>query len=923
MTASGGVVRHAMTSTISRCVVLVSVLFPSLAFSQNAYVIRPELSSSSVGDPYNLGRQTRERPKVGIVLSGGGARGIAHIGVLKALEKHHVPIDFIAGNSMGAIVGGLYAAGYSVAELESIALHTNWDDILALTEDTRRSELYLDQKQAQEQSFLLIRFDGLTPIIPSSLSSGQRLTNFLTTLTMQALYHPNPDFDDLKIPFRAVATDLISGKRVVLDRGSLAEALRATVSVPLLFSPLKRDSMSLVDGGLITNAPVDLAKQWGCDVIISSNTTSGMRSPNQLNAPWETADQIMSIMMQSSNEKQFGMANVVLTPNLANHLSSEFSGLDSLIQFGEEETERHIDTIRTLVSHKNMLAAIRDTSMRHHVFRKSARVFYPRDDFPEELKNAIAERAAHNRLTTEQIANDLHDAYATGDYANIQVAIGEDHGSPTLTYYANRNPVLREVVFRGNTRVPDSTIVEKFRTALNKPLNFLEVRSCVEQVIRLYRDRDYSLARVDSLRFDERSGVLAFAINEGIIRRVEVRGNTYTEDYVIRREFPQQDGELFNIRKARLGVVNINGTGLFEYVLLDVRYEGDRPIVIVKVQEKSSNNIRLGIHADNERSFQGLIDVRDANLFGSGQELGFGFATSLRSRLYRLEYRANRIFNTILTFNLRGEYRFDDVYTYDNGPSTTDTRFERTSVGEYRQVKQGGTLAFGAQLERLGTLFTEFRLENQEIKALSGIGYSPERYKLVTLKIGTTFDTENRFPFPTSGIKLTVSYESAMRQLGSELSFGKLFMTYENYVALSQNHSLLPRITVGIADATLPLAEQFSLGGMNSFFGLREYDSRGRQLFLVNTEYRYRLPFKVVFDSYLKFRYDLGMISRLPEEIQLVKFHHGVGVELALDTPIGPASFGMGKSFFIRRELRNNPVSTGPFLFYFSIGYGL
>src|SRR5712692_8049806 len=341
-----------MNPVSQRIILAIALLLNSTTFRQplfaqeQRFIIRPQFSPPVPGDPYNLSKRTFKRPKVGLVLSGGGARGIAHIGVLKTLEKHHVPIDFIVGNSMGGIVGGIYAAGYSVAELESIVLSTDWTDVLSLTEDTRRSELYLDQKQVQEHSFLLLRLDGLQPIIPSSLSSGQRLTNFLTTLTLQGLYHPNPGFDDLKIPFRAVATDLISGQRVVLGSGSLAEALRATVTVPLLFAPLERESMLLVDGGLVSNAPVDVARSAGCDLIISSNTTSVMRTADQLNAPWETADQIMSIMMQSSNQQQLSTADIVLAPNLGNHLSSEFTGLDSLIRFGEEEAERHVDEIQ-------------------------------------------------------------------------------------------------------------------------------------------------------------------------------------------------------------------------------------------------------------------------------------------------------------------------------------------------------------------------------------------------------------------------------------------------------------------------------------------------------------------------------------------------------------------------------------------------
>jgi NTE family protein len=246
-------------------------VFTLTIFSQTKTVLRPEgfHKDNFSGNLYRP--DTPKRPKVALVLSGGGARGFSQIGVLKILEKYNVPVNLIVGNSIGSIIGGLYASGYSVAELESIATSTNWDEVLSLTEETKRSELFLDQKQAREKSFLVIRFNGLEPIIPSSISGGQRITNYLSSLTLQALYHPNPSFDGLKIPFRATASDLVSGKRYIFDSGSLSEAMRASVAVPFLFTALDKDSLSLVDGGLVSNIPVDVAKSLGSDIVIVVN----------------------------------------------------------------------------------------------------------------------------------------------------------------------------------------------------------------------------------------------------------------------------------------------------------------------------------------------------------------------------------------------------------------------------------------------------------------------------------------------------------------------------------------------------------------------------------------------------------------------------------------------------------------------------
>lgn len=899
------------------------------ATAQSTIVIRPTYTQPLRQEPYSLAPKELHRPKVGLVLTGGGARGIAHIGALKVLERHKIPIDFIAGNSIGAIVGGLYAAGYSVTELESLVLKTNWNDLLALTGDTRRSELYLDQKQALEQSFLLIRLEGLQPLIPSSLSGGQRLINFLTELTLQALYHPQPEFDDLKIPFRAVATDLISGRRVVLDSGSLAEALRASITVPLLFTPLERDSMSLVDGGLVSNIPVDLARSAGCEIVITSNSTSGMRTSEQLEAPWETADQIMSIMMQSTNEIQLKNSDIVLTPDLGNRLSSDFTGLDQLIAAGEKESEIHIHRIAQLIdSRKHAIGfsavetdATSDGAPDTKSFLiSSPEISFSGDNIPTDLTEKIVSRRTHASATLNDIEDDVELIYELGWYEDVFAEITTGT-APTIRYVAKANPLLRRVQFRGHSFISRSLIEQPFSSQINRPIHYASITGALEEILSKYRDDGYSLARIDSLALDSTTGTLSFVINEGIISGIIVQGNGYTKDYVIRREFDLEEGDPFVIRKAQRGLININSTGLFEYVLLDVQNEPAGPVMILKVKERGVNNVRLGLHADNERGLNGLIDLRDPNLFGTATELGFTFSSGVRNRLYRFEYRANRIFNTYLTFNLRTYFRFDDAYSFEDALSSNIHQWERLNVGEYRQIRGGGTVTFGAQFERLGNLTGELRWETVEINRLTGVTTMPDKFRLVTLKLGTVIDTEDRYPFPTSGIMFSIHQESALQKLGSERSYGKLTAVYESYFRLHSRHTIRPRITIGVADETLPLSEQFSLGGLNSFFGLREEDSRGRQLFLTSMLYRFAFPFRVLFDTYLQFRYDLGMISGMPEEIRLNKFRHGIGAELALDTPIGPASIAVGRSFYFRSKLADRPLSLGPVLVYFSIGY--
>src|SRR6188508_2454695 len=207
-----------------------------------------------------------ERPRVGLVLSGGGARGAAHVGVLKVLDEMHVPVDAIAGTSMGAVVGGLYASGMSADEIEKLISSVNWQD--AFQDRPPRAELGFRRKQ-DDRNFLVryalgVREDGF--VLPQGLVQGQKLEQVLRNAALPVAQIR--DFNRLPIPFRAVATDLETGEAVLMDSGDLVTAMRASMSAPGVFAPAQRDGRLLIDGGLVENLPIDVARQMGVDILI-------------------------------------------------------------------------------------------------------------------------------------------------------------------------------------------------------------------------------------------------------------------------------------------------------------------------------------------------------------------------------------------------------------------------------------------------------------------------------------------------------------------------------------------------------------------------------------------------------------------------------------------------------------------------------
>lgn len=865
------------------------------------WVIAPDLEPETPHGPSLVVHRELKRPRVGLVLSGGGARGISAIGVLEAFEAAGVGIDFIAGTSIGSIIGGLYAAGYSTEQLRALVDSTDWETLLSLGRDARRRDLFYDQKLAEDKSILVLRFDGFEPVLPEAFSTGQRLTQYLNVLVMRSVYHTAETFDDLKIPFRAVATDLVSGRRVVLGSGDLSEALRASVTVPLLFSPVRRDTTQLLDGGLTSNIPADVAREWGADIVVAVDVTTPLRTATELNAPWEIADQIIGIAMQFANREQLRHADHVIRPDLGTHLPTNFTDLDTLIQRGRE-------------SALPVIAALKAAETRRP---QESRIYAP-----ARVIGPVPPPPALNGPSIDlgDVRAWLDELHETGEYQTVDVHVSEYADSTLFEVRGDPYPVLREVTIRGNSVLPADSLMPVFDGLKGGQLNAHAAEMALEALLDVYRRNGYSLARIVSVEFGE-DGVAVITISEGMVDRRTIVGTTRTRDYVIWRELPWNQGEVFEAGKVAAGLTNLYGTNLFEHVSIKARRENNEQVVIIDARERYTRLIRLGMTLDNERNIQPSIDVRDENFLGIGSELGVRFFGGLRNRLYLGEFKANRIFNSYLTFDLRAYYDLRDINVFKD-EFRSSTRWDRVRTGEERHVRQGIALSFGAQLERLGQFTAEGRNERQRVWSIFGTPIDTARELTITsLKIGTRVDSRDRFPYPREGVVMEFSYESGIAKERERVGFTKLYFNYESYATPFPGQTIRPRFTFGFGDETLPLTEQFRLGGQETFFGYREDNARGRQMFLLSLRYRYLLPVELLFDTYAMVRYDLGHIWEKAEQIRLKDLRHGVGLGLGMDTPIGPAEIFVGRAFFIRKDLFESPLSFGPVVSYFKIGY--
>ena len=292
----------------------------------------------------NFFAQEKERQKVGLVLSGGGAKGLAHIGVLKVIEEAGIKIDYIGGTSMGAIVGGLYAAGYNAAQIDSVFQSSDFDKLLK--DYIPRSSKNFYEKEIDEKYILTLPFENWKVGLPHAYSKGLNIYGLLNKL-LHSNRHVR-DFNELPTPFLCVATDIESGKQVILNSGYLSQAIMASATFPSLFSPIIIDDKLLIDGGVANNYPIDEVKKMGADIIIGVDVQDGLKSRNNLKNATRILVQISNLQMMDKMEEKKELTDFYIKPDISEYSVISFSEGASIIKKGEEAGALFYEKIKIL-----------------------------------------------------------------------------------------------------------------------------------------------------------------------------------------------------------------------------------------------------------------------------------------------------------------------------------------------------------------------------------------------------------------------------------------------------------------------------------------------------------------------------------------------------------------------------------------------
>ena len=387
---------------------------------------------TSLADPH--------RPRIGLVLSGGGARGVAHVGVLKVLDELNVPIDAIAGTSMGAVVGGLYASGLSAKEIEGVITSLNWQD--AFRDSSPRQDLTFRRKQ-EDQNFLVkfpLGIRGRKILLPKGLIQGQRLNQTLRRLTLPVA--TITDFDRLPSAFRAVAADLETGEPVVMHDGDLTTAMRASLSAPGVFAPVELDGHLLVDGGIAENLPIDVARKMNVDILIVVDVGFPLLPRERLSSAPVISNQMLAILVRRDSQRQKATLtdrDIVIDPPLGEASSFDFGSVEQNIAAGESAA-------RALAARLSQLAMTPDQHRAYVARREAARLQPPTIDFVETEGNRYDKSLTEwfgdfigQPLSAEAMTKRVTEFYGRGNLEMLDYRLVREDDKYGLALTARRN----------------------------------------------------------------------------------------------------------------------------------------------------------------------------------------------------------------------------------------------------------------------------------------------------------------------------------------------------------------------------------------------------------------------------------------------------------------------------------------------------
>jgi NTE family protein len=462
----------------------------------------------------------QDRPTIALVLSGGGAKGLSQIPTLALIDSLNIPIDYIVGTSMGSISGSMYAMGYSPEEIQKIAFEADWDMIFS--NNKNRKELYFFQKRDYDKYKVVFRLDGITPIAPIALTNGH--SSYMHLSKLSGINEIKNNFNDFLIPFRCNAVDLLSGNEIIFSKGSLAKALRASSSIPSIFSPIKDNKLLLADGGIINNFPIDIASQLGADMIIGVNVSFNKKHTDDIRTVFDVLSQ--SILLNGFKKRIDNLyhTDILIEPDVSNESMLNFSK-ETMNQFyikGRNAAYSKLDQLVKLKESLNIDIPIYTTlsSIKTNIFTINDIVITSNSNVTSI--NQFKKTSLPLKLTKNEFLDKLSKIRSSYKYINIHYQLLKNNNAYTLilSLDAVSKNFIDKVTIIGNDKL--STLFIK---------DILNIKSGDLLDINLIRDninQAYNLDYFESIRYEleknEDRVDINFIIQESTYNKLKLSG---------------------------------------------------------------------------------------------------------------------------------------------------------------------------------------------------------------------------------------------------------------------------------------------------------------------------------------------------------------------------------------------------------------
>lgn len=761
-------------------------------------------------------------PKIGLVLSGGGVRGLCQIGVIRVLEENRIPISYITGTSIGALIGGLYATGLSADSIQRVAVIgvMDWKELFFT--DSRENKYYYYQRNLANKHIVSFRFKGWNIQKMQGFSYGQNLLNLIFRHTLQNNVAAGLDFNRLMIPFRCVATDLIKGQSIIFDRGFLSDAIFASVSVPSVIFPYTIDSAYCVDGGILDNIPVDVMKQFQPDMIITVDNSSPLRDEKNLNTIFDIFDQITTIAALDKNQQQRDSSDILIVPDLGTISSSDFNQIDSIIQLGYLAGTKKITQIRTMYQDFR-LKNIPDTS------------FFITEIVCQDslLRSQLPFMMIPGRLTHRELYLMLEHIYQSTLFQNLWIDIRQENSKTIAEFFCKKSLYIKTISCEYKPeKWPSGDLYSILFHYENRNYSPIVIDSLIRHVNQFFFDLGYALYFVDEYHFEPADSALFLRIHAGRIDSISFKGNSVVNSNFLSKKTSFKKGDNFNYLELNQSVDRIYNTGLFNRVSYQIIPEQNELYhIVIQTEEKPMGIIRMGYQYNNYERLLGYFQV------------GYDYTSLLADAAYlttvvgkrnsiSLTFQADELLATNLGYRIHLDITDQPRYWYRPDQPRTS----------YRQQKHTYSFSIsGNYLKRIGVSMLSFDYIKADNYRATDYPDHRANYYYSYWSIGNIIDSRDHLLFPTQGILFYWNVLFSDHYIFQNKRFIQAEMNNQINLTLIPSLVYQLNLEIGFSKNDLPYELQFPINEKHYFpvYGKDERFSSGK--FLVSHQFRWCL----------------------------------------------------------------------------------